>query len=110
MSAPPLNACQMPASSSSTCGGIVIVAGPAGLDAPRLGLDEVFVVTLVVATLVVAFFVVATSGPRMGSLVRLEEPGAGHVRVALRRRDRRVTQKLLYRADVGSPFQQVRRE
>src|SRR4029077_3030212 len=63
-----------------------------------------------VASLVGAFFVVATAGPRVGALVGLEEAGPRHVRVPLRSGHAGVSKELLYRADVCSPFQQVRRE
>ena len=59
---------------------------------------------------VATFFAVATSGPRVGSSVGVEEPTARDVRVPLCRRDARVPQQFLHSPDVGPSFQKVRSE
>src|SRR5436305_1372671 len=47
---------------------------------------------------------------RMRSVVQLATPPIGYVRIELGRRQIRVSEHLLDRAEVGAPFEQVRRE
>ncbi len=62
------------------------------------------------AVLTATLFAVATSGPRVRTLVGLEEPTARDVRVPLRRRNARVSEEFLHSPDVGPSFQKVRSE
>src|SRR6185369_2142634 len=97
----PLKASHIAPSSSSTAGGIVM---------RRLSLGAFAFVFAAGGLRAVVLVVFATSGPRVTLLVCLEQPPSGHVRVALRGRNSRVSQQFLHSSDVGPSFEEMRGE